>query len=313
MSTLTDADKAMGWIDKVVTFFQGYHPEITSLNVNLKTCESELELVVEMPDSIRGKIGKIRIPAYGNFTIDHVQDGSFRRIPQLWTLDGGRWVAKASQLPPGKFLIRMRGSLPPEARADLVRIQPALNRDRTEIEEKYWLDSMIRSPQTLEAIYNSVNVDEVTVGVKISLQRSFATTIPKEVSKKIQATQRWVQVGKSLDRQKLFHEWMSYRGAQKETEVSVDEIIAAVYQLTKAEVFSKHVRVDSPYKIGEIERKESKSGPVPEDMEVEALTRLTLKSPVAQGNLIFAFRAFENELIELFGTAEKKRPRSPSG
>jgi len=305
MTGVKDVDKAMGWVNKLVAFLSGFQPEITSLNVNLKTCESELELVVDIPDNVRRRLARIRIPAFGNFVIDYVQDGSFRRIPQLWTLGNGRWIAKASQLPPGKFLIRMHGSLPIEARLDLVRIQPALNRDRTDTEERYWLDSMLKSPQTLEAIYKSVNVDEVCVGVGISLQRSYAATIPREVSKKIEAVKRWVQVGKGIDRHEIFHEWRKYRGAQKATEVSVDEIIAAVYQLTKAEVFSKHVKADSPYSIGEIQRKDALSGPMPEDMDVEARTRLTLKTPVAQGNLTFSFKAFESELAEIFGNEGK--------
>jgi len=309
VSTITDVDKALGWIDKVIRFLRGFNPEITSLNVNLKTCESEMDLVLEMPDNLKRKIGKIAIPAHGNFTIDYVQDGSFRRIPQLWTFVKGKWVARASQLPPGKFLVRMRGSLPPEARTELVRIQPALNRDRTEAEERYWLDSMIRSPETLEIIYKSVNVEEVAVGVRVSLQRSFAAVIPKEVARKIEATQRWVQVGKALDRQTLFREWMQYRTAQKSTEVSVDEIMAAIYHLTRAEIFRKHVRVDAPYRIGEIQRKDPKTGPIPDDMEVEALTRLTLRSPIAQGHLAFGFRAFESELHELFGS----EPGEPHG
>jgi len=307
-----DAEKIIGWIQKVLKYIEGYSPEITSLNVNLKTCETELELVVDVPAGLRRKLGKIKIPAYGNFAIDYVQDASFRKLPQLWTYDGGVWVAKASQLPPGKFLIRMRGSLPPDAKKDLVRIQPALNRDRTETEEMYWLDTMIQSPETMEAIYNNVNVDEVAVGVRISLQRSFAATVPKEVSKKIEAAQRWVEVGQSRDRQEVFHQWWSYRRAQGATEISVDEIMAVIYQQTKAEVFKRHVRVDSPYRIGEIQRRELKAGPLPEDMDVEALTRLTLKSPVAQGSLVFGFKEFEQELIGLFGGEEKRHRRGKS-
>lgn len=302
-----DLDRLIGWVEKVIAKFGPYKPEVRTFTVNLRHCTSELSMALKIPDNLRRKFVDVQVPAYEGLVIDSVIDESFHEVTGVFALKDGHWVAKATDLPKSDtFLVRMRGAFPHHLASVLVWAEPARTRDRTETEQRYWLHSMIKSPEIFEKMYTSLNVDNVAVGARISLQRSFAATIPKEISNRIEATREWIAAAQTRDKNRLLQAKGKFMFAQRSTDVSLDDIIAAIHQITGAEVFARHVTVAAPYVLGEIERGKSLTNPFPEDMDVEARTRLTLREPVAQANLIFKYKAFEEELSRLFAEEPQK-------
>ena len=279
--------KALGWIDKVVDYLRSYKPETRSMTINYRTRDAEIEFVLHIPDNIKRKIRKVEIPAYQNFVIAEMRDESFTKIGDLWRFEDGKWKLNPAQLPPSeRYLLTLKGKLPDDVLTRIVYVQPAANKDRTNEVDRYWLRSMIRNVESLEKLWDALNVDDVTAGVRIGIERCLSTAVPKELKKRIEVTREWIQVGRGRDRGKLYKVWPKMRRISR-TKASADEIVDLIYKLTAGDFFSQFLVVDDPYTLGEIRREETFKGTFPEKMRVEACTCLTLKQPAAAGYLTF--------------------------
>lgn len=280
---------AVEWIDKVLDYFRPYKPETKSMTINYKNRDSEIELLFHIPTNMKRKIKKLEIPAYQNFIISEMRDESFNRIRDLWWFEDGKWKLNTSKLPASeRYLLTLKGKLSEDALEKIIYVQPATNKDRTEEIERYWLVCMIRNAQILERLWSALNVDDVTAGIKVGIERSLSTALPKDLRRRIDATQRWIRAGRGRDWHGEIHRaWREYHRAMKESIVSVDEIIDTIYKLTTGEFFTKFLVLDRPYNIGEIRREETFKGTFPERMYVEACTYLTLRQPTAEGFLTF--------------------------
>ncbi|MCW7075569.1 MAG: hypothetical protein OCU24_06965 [Candidatus Methanospirare jalkutatii] len=279
--------KALEWIDKVIDYLRRYKPETKSMTINYRTRDAEIEFVLYIPDNLKRKFRKVEIPAYQNFVIAEMRDESFTKIGDLWRFEDGKWKLNPTQLPPSeRYLLTLKGRLPDDVLTRIVYVQPAANKDRTDEVDRYWLRSMIRNVESLEKLWDALNVDDVTASVRIGIERCLSTAIPKELKKRIEVTREWIQVGRGRDREQLYRVWRKMRHTCK-TDVSVDEIVDLIYKLTAGDFFSQFLVVDNPYTLGEIRREETFKGTFPEKMRVEACTGLTLKQPTAAGYLTF--------------------------
>jgi len=158
---------------------------------------------------------------------------------------------------------------------------------------------MIRSVESIEKLWDALNVDEVSARVRIGIERYLSTNIPKELKSRIEVTRKWIQVGRSRDRQQLYKVWGEMRRMHK-TDISVDEIVDLIDKLTDGSFFSQFVLVDDPYTLGDIRREETFKGTFPERMQVEACTCLTLKQPTAAGYLTFKKKDYTKSVEEKF-------------
>jgi len=302
----SDIEKVFEWINKVKKFFEPFKPEFRGMRINYRTQKSEISLALYIPDSIRRKITKIEIPAYQNFVVSDMIDESFSRVMSAWQFRSGKWVLKPSILPASeRYLVKLKGEVPKETLFEMVRIQPARNRDQTPELDRYWLNSMIRDVGYFSQIYRELEVDDVNVSVHVGIERCFSTTFPKEMRRVLKASQRWTRAGHSRDRNEIQRAWMNLRRVTKASKIQVGDIIRAIYKLTLGELFTEYVVVDMPYSLEEIKREERFMGMFPEKMSVEACTDLNLRQPVATGYLTFKKKEYMKK-IEAFLSGLRK-------
>jgi hypothetical protein len=296
-ATAETANVILGWLDKASEYFKPFRPEIKSMVVNYRNRQSEINLLLHISDGMRRKFHFVEIPAYQNFTIQDMLDESFTRVGSLWWYEDGKWKLDPSKLPKSEtYLLMLRGNIPADTLNQLVRIQPAVNRDQTDEIDRFWLDCMLRNVALLEKIWQELSIDEVDVGIKVGIERCFSTTIPREFKERLEATRRWVAAGRGKDRQEVVLAWRRMREVARTSKVSVEDIVQTIYRLTTGEAFGTFLTVDNPYKVGTIRREERFAGPFPARMAVEATTELGLKRPTATGYLTFKKKDYTDEI-----------------
>jgi hypothetical protein len=287
----------VGWVDKVTEYFQPFRPEIKSMVVNYKNRRSEINLLLTIPDGIRRKVHSVEIPAYQNFAIHDMLDETFTRVGGLWRYEDGKWKMDPSKLPKSeKYFVMLRGAIPQETLNQLVRVQPAMNRDQTEDVDRFWLDCMLRNVSLVEKIWQELNIEEVSVGVKVGIERCFSATLPKEVKQHSQVVRQFLLAGRGSNREELQRAWRNMRVQAQTSKVGVDEIVGVIQQLTTGEAFGNFLAVDQPYTIGEVRREERYVGLFPVQMGVEATAELGLKRHTATGFLSFKKKLYNEEI-----------------
>lgn len=297
--SLSDIEKVFEWVSKVKKAFDDFKPEFRAMRINYRTQKSELSLALYIPDSLKRKIAKVKVPAYQNFVVSEMMDESFSVVPSVWKFESGNWILKPSSLPASeRYLLKLMGEVPKEFLSDMVRIQPAQNRDQTSEMDKYWLNSMIRNVDFTKQIYRELEVDDVNVMVHVGIERCFSTTFPGELKRLLKVSQRWIRAGYSRDRSEIQRAWLDLRRVTRVSKIQVGDIIEAIYKLTLGELFTQYLVVDQPYSLGEIKKEERFMGLFPEKMAVEACTDLSLKQPVATGYLSFRKREYMNRIKE---------------
>jgi len=280
--------EAFTWVDKVLDYVRPYKPETKSMTINYRNLNAEIELLLFIPDSVKRKLKKVEIPAYQNFKVSEFRDESFNKIEELWSLENEKWKLNTNNLPASeRYLLTLKGSVPEDALSKIVFVQPSANRDQTEEFDRYWLSSMIRNTDTLEKIWDSLNVDDVTANVNIGIERCFSTTIPKDLKEKVKATKKWIQAGQHRDREEVVRAWSELRRAKGKFTISIEDLLNLIHKLTADNTFQKYISLDQPYNLGEIKREETYKGSFPERMYTEASTFLNLKQPSANGYLNF--------------------------
>lgn len=300
----SDINVVLGWIKKVNDCFKPYHPETKSMMINYKDKKSEIHLHLRIPLTIRRKIASIVIPAYQNFIISDMMDESFNRVGSLWVFEQGKWKLNSKQLPSSEnFLLVMKGNMPSEILEQMVRMQPSRNRDQTAEVDRYWLDSQIRDTEILANMWNELQIDDIDIGVKVGIERSFSSTIPRELQDKLRATRRYLNAGHGRDRNEINRAWADLRRISRSTKISEQEIMSDIYELTNGDVFKDYLLVDRPYSIGNVEREDPRLSIFPEQMNVETHTELTLKNPTASGFLSFKKKEYAIKIKDTFGKA----------
>jgi len=296
-----DAGTLFRWFEKAKKYFEPFKPELKNQIINYRSKKSEINLLINVPDSVRRKLAKIEVPAYQNFRITEMIDGvSFNQLGNLWFLEGGKWKLDASKLPASEvYLVRLEGQVSESALQGLVRIQPSSNRDQTEEEDKYWLNSMLKNAELLKRIWQELRVEDVNVGVKVSIEKCFSIAIPAQLVKRLTEIKKWIEVGRGKDREEVMRQWsrlrrLSYEGASEK------DAVDAIDSLTTGEMFTKYISVDQPYRIGEVRRSSIFKGIFPESMLVDAFTILNLRNPTAIGYLVFKKKKYSDEIRKTF-------------
>jgi hypothetical protein len=263
------------------------------MSINYKSRDAEMSLALNIPEGFRRKFRNIEIPRYQNFEINYMMDESFDEVNlnNIISIDPRKINIKCSNLPASeKYLLNLKGVVPQIALDKIVYVQPSINKDRTEKAERYWLSSMIRDVETLEELWDGLNVDDVTAGVNIGIDRSISTKLPENIKEGLDALNNYAIAGKTGDRNEVLKAWRLRQ--TKGSKVKLKEMFELFKTLTETKFFSGFVDVESPYNLGKIENKEILNT-LPDDMYVEALTKLTLKQPTAEGYMSFRKKEYE--------------------
>lgn len=293
----------IGWYDKVKELFSDFRPETRTMSIDFARRTSQIGFQITVPEGWRKHSRKIKIPALPGYNILRMTDEGFQEQKHLWGLIDGNFVLNANQLPASeRYLVVMEGNVDENALKNLVFIKPAANRDNDDKNDRYWLESSIKQPGILEKMYQDLEIEEVNFGVKINIDKMFGLTIPKEVQEKTDAIKNLLKTSSSeFDRNKLVRAAIEYK-KQERASPSFDpgNFFRLIQRVTAGDVISKYVDIDRPYDLGSIHQPEKYVGVIPQSINVQAITRLTLRSPMADGYLIFKRELYMEKLRSEF-------------
>lgn len=288
VSAAMPLDKATGWISKALDYLKSYKPDIKNVNINYLNRNTELGLIIKVPTGFKRRIRDIELPPFQNCRIDSMWDGyhNLIELADVVQVDSLKTIIKANKLPPSEtFFINLKGKLPQETLDDIVYVQPAKNKDRIGGDERYWLRSMIRNAESLENLWEALNVDDVVAGVDIGIERYLSTNLPPELKKGLEAINSWAKAAYSSHWGDVRKGWLNMRSVRN-SKISAEELVAIFKKLTNDEFFSRFIEIDNPYYLGEIRNKNPHQA-IPQNIYAEAQTRLTLKQPNAEGYMTF--------------------------
>ena len=304
---IKDALSALEWVNKVLEVLKPYKPIKKRMKINQMDKTSEIALVLNMPSRLKLNLTTTKIP-YPNFFVNEMltEDFSPLNVSDYWRRDhDGSWILNPKNLPNcDRFFVRLKGTMPQEVISKLVFIGEAANRDQTEESDKYWLECMIKDVELVETMWEMLEIEDVNVGINVGINRCFSAAIPSGFTRKLRATQRYIEAGHTRDRQKVYNAWAELRRSHHTKSCSPEEFMELISRLTSGTIFGNYVHVEEPYNLGLIDRG-SDTGVMPNFMRVQALTNLDLKKYAAGGYLVFEKKKYIEEIKGYLGVDEK--------
>lgn len=300
--------KIIDWLPKIIDFFKPFRPEITHFQINYKDKKAVIYYKLDLEDYlIKKRISKIIIPNLPSYQIVNFYDEGFSNLNHIIKMskDQKSYIIKTKDLPTNRyFQVVLSGKIEEQALKNIVRIQPALNKNSTPSYDRYWLDVMIRDIDTLEKIYHSLEINEINLSVRVATERYFTTELPKSLTRSLRIINEFLSAGKGRDRNLLFKKWGPYRLASN---VDKDEIIKYFEDLTNNINLVNFIKIDHPFYTGNIGDFETHRV-IPSSFNVEAITDLSFRKPAASGYLEFHKKNFQDavrsEIKENWGNNE---------
>ena len=299
MPTTAVANAVTEWYDRIKKLFTDFEPETRNMTINFSRGVSQIRFKITVPNGLRKKKRKIKIPAITSYKIVQMMDEGFQVQTQLWKLSDGYFVLNAHELPASEhYQVIMEGNVDSRLLKNLVYIKPAANRDNDVKDDKYWLDASLRQPGMLEKIYADLEIDDINVGVEVNIDKMFGLTLPKEVKEKALAMHKLLEVSSSnFDRNDLIRAALIYKKQERISPALDPGNFAKVIQkVTAKDVISQYINIEHPYDIGNIEQPEKYLSIIPQSIKVQVITRLTLKTPIATGYLVFSREEYLKKL-----------------
>lgn len=303
ISPTAAAAATIEWYDRIKNIFTDFKPETMSLTINFSRGVSQIGSKITVPDGLRKKRRKIKIPVINGYNIVQMLDGGFQEQTRLWKLSDGYFVLNARDLPKSEhYLLTMEGNVEKKVLESFVFIKQAANRDNDDQDDKYWLDASLKQPGTLEKIYDDLAIDDINVGVEVNIEKMFGLTLPKEMEEKASAIHNLLEASSSnFDRNKLFKAALAYKKQARVSPTFDPGNFAKIIQkLTARDVIEQYINIERPYNIDNIEQPVKYVNIVPQSIKVQALTRLTLEQPIAAGYLVFNREKYLNKLRSEF-------------
>lgn len=276
---------------KAKGYFEPFKPETTHVSISYREQLCEMRLHIHVPEGIRRHTGKVEIVKSPQFQIREILDlRTCSRVTQPgFYIEDGKWKLDASKLPASEdYLVFLEGRIDSAVLSKIVRVQPSRNRDQTQDVDRYWLDSMISDVTILEKVWKQLEVQDINIGVRVSIDNAFSSALPFDLKEKAEATQRLLESAKSKGRDEVFNDLMVYRHTAKKSTLSIDKVVMMAQRLSSPDRFTDFVSVDPPYRLGGILHDDGvRRKPFPEIVNVNARTDLDFKSPIATGYLTF--------------------------
>ncbi|MEW6042929.1 MAG: hypothetical protein AB1608_01555 [Thermoproteota archaeon] len=289
----------IGWYDRVKEYFTDFKPETRNMSINFSRRTSVIGFQINVPNGFRKNARKVKIPALDGYNILRMTDEGFREQKHLWRLEDGHFVLDAKNLPASeRYLVEMEGAVDENALKSLIFIKPSANRDNDDENDRYWLESSIKQPRTLEKIYDDLEIEDVHFGVYVDIDKMFGLTLPQEVKGKTDALQKLLKTSSSnFDRNQLLRAALEYKKQERVApSFNPGDFFRIIQRLTARDVIRQHIEIDRPYDVGNIDQPEKYVGIVPQSIKVQAITRLTLRTPLASGYLVFKREKYMNKL-----------------
>ena len=281
-------DKVTNWIPSLVDNLRVFKPEIKNVNINYLDRNVELGLAIEISGKVRRKTRYLELPLFQHCKITSMMDNYFNdiKVSDVTQTANNKIKINTSMLPASEqFYIRINGELPQTTLDNIVFIQPAGNQDKKDGNEMYWLSSMIRNVESLENLWESLEVDNVKAGVNIGIEKHLSTNLPPDLQKGLEAMRQYSKSIHSKHWADSRDAWLKVKSL-KNSKITVNNLNEVLEKHTSTDFFSQFVDIDLPYNLGEIKNKEPTKA-IPQNMYAEGLTKLTLKKPIAEGYMTF--------------------------
>lgn len=303
-----DPSTIIGWYEKIHKLLSDFKPEARSMEINFSQHITRMHVQIVVPDGIRRNVTKVKIPAYPGYRIVGMIDEAFREHNYLWRHDGGYYVLDAADLTSSnRYRVTMEGSIDERVLKELVYVKPATNQDNDEKSDKYWLESSLRNPELLQRTYADLEINEVSSGVMVDIDKMFGLAIPPELHATAAAVKKLLEASRVFNRNDILRAAQIYKKASKGAPpVAINDFNAIIGRVTGRETILKHMQVDPKYNIGRIDQPVKYSGIIPQELGVQALTRLSLDAPRAGGYLTFKRQEYVDMLSSEFKKLMKK-------
>ncbi len=290
-------ERSIEWLPNILKRIKKFHPLASKFEINYRNKKVKLYYKIKIPTGKkRGEIGKIFLLKTIAYQIVDFIDESFRNLMKFidYSPYDNAYIINLNKLPKSdNFLIIFEGDVDLTFLNQIIRLQPAINRDDTKTQDKYWLDVMIRDIESLEKMYSSLDVNEVNSTVQVAVERYFATELPISLKRSINALNTFMRAAKGGDRARLFRTWYQYRKASHH--VDKEELEHYFKDLSKSIFLKQYIDIDSPFYIGEVGSHKIENI-IPKSFSVEAMANLSLRKPAASGYLIFNKKEYQEKV-----------------
>lgn len=303
VSVPSAAAAVTAWYKDIKELFTDFRPETRTITINFSRQTSQIGFQIVVPEGWRKNQRKIKIPILPGYHIMRMIDEGFCEQKHVWKTHDGNFILNANELPSSeRYFIEMEGHVDKSILERFVYIKPAANRDNDDKNDKYWLESSIKQPDALETVYRDLEIEEVNFGVMIDIDKMFGLTIPNEVKEKTEAVQKLLSTSSTnFDRNQLIKAALEYK-RQERVSPSFDpgNFFRLIQRVTAQDLIRQHISIDRPYDVGNIDQPKKYVGIVPQNIKVQAVTRLTLRDPIASGYLVFKREEYMNKLRSEF-------------
>lgn len=273
-------------IEEIKKKLAPYKPEIKNYTIDYVNRISEIKLLLTIPDSIKRQFRKAEIPCYYGYQVSEMYDGSFNRLDSLWQTANDKHILETKNLPKSeKFFVILQGGIRTDALKRLVAVNAPRDPSKEGDVDKYWLHSAIKDLSIIENMWDSLDVENVNINIRVRLQRCFAAAMPEKVKEKLEKRQELIDAVDSKNRNRLAIARARYQRV-KTTAQLPRNLITLVMKMVSGEFFDEFVHVDKPFTKGSIDPV-GMTSLIPENIGVNVLTELNFKNPVAKGNLVF--------------------------
>ena len=117
------------------------------MEINYAQKKSRINFQVSIPEGMRKKSRKVRIPFAQGYKIIEMIDDAFIPQDHHWRAADDHYVLDANDLRPSStYRVTLEAGIDTSALERLVYVRPTLNRDNDDDNDNYWLESSIRQP-----------------------------------------------------------------------------------------------------------------------------------------------------------------------
>ena len=273
------------------------------MEINYAQRKSRINFQVSVPEGMRKKSRKTKIPFAQGYRVVEMIDDAFIPQDHHWRAADDHYVLDTKNLrPSATYRVTLEVGIDAGALDRLVYVQPTLNRDNDDEEnDNCWPESSIKQPDLLKKIYTSLEISDVNVGVVVDIEKMFGLTIPPEVKQTLDGVTRLLDASRRFDRTQILREAVCYKRQSKQFPLSnPGDFYRIINRVTDRDVIIKHISLDRPYDISDIEHPQKYAGSVPQSIKIQVSAKLTLQSPIAEGYLRFQRKKYKDTLRNEF-------------
>lgn len=257
-----------------------------------------MEFIVETPENEKKIPGRrmIKIPKIKDLSFGSIQNDYLTTIENAWIDKGDSWVLPINKIPGNRYSIEMNGKIDQRSLQNLIKVYASANRDYSEEIDKYILNAHIKNIEFFEKSYKDLIIEGIPFQVKVELKKAISPIIPRSMQLKYAALQNLANAAQGKSKNELFKAGLQFRRAQKEG-WDFDEMKSFLDQISDVNFFKKHLQLNGDFLLGYLEKGILSEGEIiPKLISVNTETRLTLKQPISNGELIFKRKQFQDEL-----------------